>query len=92
MYEHGKGKNPSNQSNGSFTTNSYITTGSSPRIKRVVVTVYEYDTEGRVTKETVTETEYDGSYQPYIYPSPYQPYSPTWYSSTTTDPGPTATN
>jgi hypothetical protein len=77
MYEYEKDKNPSNSSSGSITSNSFITTSSSPRIKRVVVTETTYDEEGRVVKEVTTETEYtDGGtwYQPYS-PQPWQyPY------------------
>ena len=79
MYEYGKDKNPSNSSSGSITANSFITTSPTPKIKRVTVTETLYDEEGRVVKETTTETEYieqSGWYQPAPYaPQPWQyPY------------------
>lgn len=84
MYEYEKEKNPSNGSGGSYTANSIYTTSASPRIKRVTVTVYEYDKDGHVTKETCTETEYTdgGTWYQQTYPQPYiQPYV-TWTSGT----------
>lgn len=80
MYEYEK--NPNNGSGGSYTSNSYVTTSASPRIKKVTVTVYEYDEKGNVKKETCTETEYTDGTTWYQQPVPYvQPYV-TWASST----------
>lgn len=86
MYEYIDGK----YYGGNTAASSYITVGSGPRVKRVTVTVYEYDSEGKVTKETVTETEYTDDYT--YQPVPYQPYTPIWSSSISSDPGPIATN
>ena len=82
MHEYGTDKNSSNSSGGSITaTNGYFTYGASPRIKTVRVTEYVYDSEGNLIKETVTETEYVDTVQP------YQPYQPTWYTVTSSTDG-----
>jgi hypothetical protein len=77
MYEYGKDKNANNSSGGSMTLGntaasaSYITTSSGPRVRKVTVTVYEYDKDGNITKETCTETEYtEGTW---VNPAPYSP-------------------
>lgn len=65
----------------------YISTSSTPKVKKITVTVYEYDENGNITKETCTETEYTEGYT--YQPAPYQTH---WTSSISSDPGSTATN
>lgn len=55
------------------------TTSSGPRVRKVTVTEYVYDKDGKILKETCTETEYADP-QPYVQPYTY-PYT-TWTAST----------
>jgi hypothetical protein len=66
--------------------------------RKIIETAKEYDAEGRVIKETITETteDDDTNYVPYyptypVYPTAPEPWKPCWYyNPTTTSDGATA--
>jgi hypothetical protein len=63
--------------------NYYFTTPSGGTTKKVV-TIKEYDEDGRLVKETVTEETYTP--QQYWYQQPSYPYYDTWTTNTGTAP------